>query len=64
MELGIKEGREHKEVQLYWMTGTTNPANLFTKEDNDVKHFETLQDQMVTSQKEFGTPSPSNKNNI
>ena len=44
-KLGIKEAREYKEVQLYWMAGATNPADLFTKEDNDVKHFETLRDQ-------------------
>ena len=58
-ELGIKEAREHKEVQLYWMAGATNPADLFNKEDNDVKHFETLRDQMVTSQEAFATPSSS-----
>ena len=44
------------------MAGATNPADLFTKEDNDVKHFETLRDQMVTSREEFGTPSQTNKN--
>ena len=48
-ELGIKESRAYKEVQLYWMVGATNPANLFTKEDNDGKHFETLRDRMVIS---------------
>ena len=50
------------------MTGSINPANLFTKEDNDVKHFETLRDQMVMSREEFAHSSPStdtlNKNNI
>ena len=46
------------------MAGSTNPADLFTKEDNDVKHFERLPDQMVTSEEEFGIPSQSNKNNI
>ena len=49
MELGIKETRAHKEVQLYWMVGSTNPADLFTKEDDGVKHFKTLRDQMVIS---------------
>ena len=58
-ELGIKEAREHKEVQLYWMAGATNPPDLFTKEDNDVKHFETLQDQMVTSRDGFANSSLS-----
>ena len=58
-KLGIKEAREHNKVQLYWMAGSTNPANLFTKGDNDVKDFETLRDQMVTSQEEFAQSSTS-----
>ena len=41
------------------MAGATNPANLFTKEDNDVKHFETLRDQMVTSLEAFANSSTS-----
>ena len=39
------------------MAGSTNPADIFTKEDNDVKHFETLQDQMVASWEEFAQSS-------
>ena len=50
------------------MAGATNPAYLFTKEDNDVKHFKTLQDQMVISREAFAIPSTSSnvlhKNNI
>ena len=50
------------------MAGSTNQANLFTKEDNDVRHFETLRDQVVTSQEEFANASTLtdtlNKNNI
>ena len=49
------------------MAGSTNPADIFTKEDNDVKHFETLRDQMVTSREEFAQSSTSTKtlnNNI
>ena len=49
------------------MAGSTNPADIFTKEDNDVKHFETVQDQMVTYQEEFAQSSTSTKtlnNNI
>ena len=49
------------------MAGSTNPADIFTKEDNDVKHFETLRDQMVSSQEEFAQSSTSTKtlnNNI
>ena len=47
-KLGIKEAKEHTEVQLYQMTGAKNQADLFTKEDNDVKHFKTLQDHHPT----------------
>ena len=32
------------------MAGATNAADLFTKEDNNIKHYETLRDNMVTSQ--------------
>ena len=49
------------------MAGSTNPADIFTKEDNDVKHFETLRDQMVRSREEFAQFSTSTKtlnNNI
>ena len=45
------------------MAGATNPADLFTKEDNDVKHFETLRDQMVTSREAFATPSSTIQTN-
>ena len=62
-ELGIKEAREHKEVQLYWIAGATNSADLFTKEDNDVKRFETLRDQMVTLREAFATPSSTIQTN-
>ena len=58
-ELGTKEAREHKKVQLYWIAGSINPANLFTKKDNDIKHFETLRDQMVKSREEFAQSSTS-----
>ena len=50
------------------MAGSTNPADLFTKEDNNVRHFETSRDQMVTSWEEFANSSTStdtlNKNDI
>ena len=68
MELGIKKARKYKEVQLYWVIGATNPANLFTKEENDDKHYKILQDQMVTSREAFATPLSSsnilNKANV
>ena len=53
-ELGIAKAREHGEIQLYWIPGKTNPADLFTKEDNDIQHFELLRDQMVMPREAFG----------
>ena len=48
-KLGIAEARHHGEVEIYWMPGSSNPADLFTKEDNDAEHYKTLHDQMVMS---------------
>ena len=44
------------------MAGAMNSADLFTKEDNDVKHYETLQDQMVMPQEPFALSPSSIKN--
>ena len=33
---------------------TTNDADLFTKEDNDVQHFESLRNLIVTPRETFG----------
>ena len=30
--------KEHGEASFYWILGKTNPADVFTKEDNDVGH--------------------------
>ena len=54
MELGITETRKHSEIQIYWMPGSSNPVNLFTREDNDVQHFESLRDQIVMACESFG----------
>ena len=37
------------------MPGATNPADIFTKEDNDVAHYCGLRDLMVTSRESFMT---------
>ena len=41
-DLGIAEAREHNEVQIYWMPGASNLADIFTKEDKDVAHYESI----------------------
>ena len=54
-ELGIAEAKQHKEVVIYWCPGKSNPADIFTKEDNDVQHFQSLRDLMVVSREDFAT---------
>lgn len=46
-ELSIAEGRLHREVDIAWILGKTNPSDIFTREDKDVGHFERLRDLMV-----------------
>ena len=48
-ELGIAEAKEHGEVSFCWIPGKTNPADVLTKEDNDVAHCCGLRDPMVKS---------------
>ena len=38
------------------MAGKTNPADIFTKEDNDVAHYCGLRDLMVVSREQFWKP--------
>ena len=52
-ELGIAEAKEHGEVSFYWIPGKTNPADVFTKEDNDVGHCCGRRDPMVKSRETF-----------
>ena len=52
-ELGIVEAKQHGEVDIYWCPGRTNPADIFTKEDNDVQHYCSLRDLMVISREDF-----------
>ena len=46
-EFRIAEARKEGDVDILWIPGQTNPADLFTKEINDDKHFITLRDLMV-----------------
>ena len=46
------------------MAGATSLADLFTKEDNDIKYYETLRDNMVTSCEAFATPQPTNDSTV
>ena len=61
-DLGITEAREHNEVQIYWMPGASNLADIFTKEDKDVAHYESIRDQMVMPRELFGKPNISINN--
>ena len=55
-KLGIYEARQYKEVEIYWTPGPTNLADIFTKEDKDVAHFEAVCDQMVIPRGSFHLP--------
>ena len=52
-ELGIAEAKQYNEVSFHWTPGKTNPAGVFTKEDNDIAHYCSLRDLMVTSRESF-----------
>ena len=52
-ELGICKARQYKEVEIYWASGPTNLADIFTKEDKDVAHFESVRNQMVMPRESF-----------
>ena len=52
--LGLKH--RYNEITLHWMAGKTNLANIFTKEDNDVAHYCSLQDIMVVLREQFWNP--------
>ena len=45
------------------MPGSSNPADLFTKEDKDVAHFESIRDQMVMPRESFRLPNNGNSPN-
>ena len=55
-ELGIYEARLYNEVDIYWTPGPSNLADIFTKEDKDVAHFESVRDQMVMPRESFRLP--------
>ena len=55
-ELGITEAKKYNEITFHWMAGKTNPADIFTKEDNDVAHYCGLRDLMVVSREQFWNP--------
>ena len=45
------------------MPGASNLADIFTKEDKDVAHYESIRDKMVMPRESFGLPSNSHSNN-
>ena len=52
-ELGIAEAKQHGEVSFYWIPGKTNPADIFTKEDNDVQHYCSLRGLVLMPREEM-----------
>ena len=46
-ENAVRESVQKRLVQIKHIAGANNPADLFTKEDKDVKHFISIQDQLV-----------------
>ena len=56
-ELGISEAREHNEVQLYWMPGAFSLADLYTKIDKDIAHYESIRNKLVMPRESFGIPN-------
>ena len=44
------------------MPGVSNLADIFTKEDKDVAHYESIRDQMVMPRESFGKPKISINN--
>ena len=63
-ELGIEEAKINNEVSFHWIPGSTNPSDLFTKEDNDIKHYCTLRDHMVMPREQFGISFTTSKSNL
>ena len=50
------EANKYNEITLHWMAGKTNPINIFTKKDNNVAHYCSLQDIMVVLREQFWNP--------
>ena len=46
------------------MPGASNLADLFTKEDKDVAHFESIRDKMVMPRESFRLPFKSNTRGV
>ena len=45
------------------MPGASNLADIFTKEDKDVAHYESIRDKMVMPRESFAIPNKSRSNN-
>ena len=52
-KLEIFKARQYKEIEIYWTPGPTNLANIFTKEDKDIVHYESVRFQMVMPRESF-----------
>ena len=52
-EIAVKEDIINKDVTMHFIPGKINPANIFTKEMKDGKHFRTIRDSFMMSLKSF-----------
>ena len=43
----MAEAQKHGEIKVYWIPGTDNPSDLFTKEHRDLNQFCKCRDLMV-----------------
>eukprot|EP00531_Pseudo-nitzschia_arenysensis_P008906 CAMPEP_0116127296 /NCGR_PEP_ID=MMETSP0329-20121206/6769_1 /TAXON_ID=697910 /ORGANISM="Pseudo-nitzschia arenysensis, Strain B593" /LENGTH=2217 /DNA_ID=CAMNT_0003621395 /DNA_START=65 /DNA_END=6718 /DNA_ORIENTATION=- len=46
-EARVAEAQKYGEIDIYWIPGKDNPADLFTKEHKDLAQFNKLRDMMV-----------------
>ena len=52
-EMHVREAPLRNEVSCYFVAGKENPADLYTKEHTDAKHFEDLRGLTVIPKEGF-----------
>jgi hypothetical protein len=48
-EFRVREARDHQEIEILHIAGKVNPSDIFTKEDDDDLHFQTVRAAMVVA---------------
>jgi hypothetical protein len=48
-EFRVREARDHQEIEILHIAGKVNPSDIFTKEDDDDRHFQTVRSAMVVA---------------